>query len=141
MIRHGFGSDSSAFSDRHFLVCPNPLLPLFPRQPLLDAKDLDIDFDSATESDDDGDDDDDAFEDDDPFSTAAPPAENTEHANPNSYSWCLMRYACIRLAQNMLEKFVATAGIEIPGKWKLGSNPLNKSAAVPWRKRHTDMHS
>ena len=86
-------------------------------QPLLEGKDSEIDYDSSGEVDiDDEEDDDDAFEDDDPFSNAPPPSENLEHSNPNSYSWCLMRYACIRLAQNVLERFIAVAGIEMAGK-------------------------
>ena len=39
-----------------------------------------------------------------------------EHSDPNSYSWCLMRYAVIRLAQQILEKFINVAGIEMPGE-------------------------
>uniref|UniRef100_A0A182QT69 RAVE complex protein Rav1 C-terminal domain-containing protein n=1 Tax=Anopheles farauti TaxID=69004 RepID=A0A182QT69_9DIPT len=39
--------------------------------------------------------------------------ENTEHSNPNSYSWCIMRYALIRVAQNQLQSFIAVAGIEM----------------------------
>ena len=87
-------------------------------QPLLEGKDVEIDYDSGGEKDDDDDeeDDEDPFEDDDPFSNAPPPAENMEHSNPSSYSWCLMRYACIRLAQNVLERFLAVAGIEMAGK-------------------------
>jgi hypothetical protein len=84
-------------------------------QPLLEGKDLDIDYDSGEESDDVDEDDDDAFEDDDPFSNNPPPTENLEHSNPNSYSWCLMRYAVIRLAQKVLEKFINIAGVEMPG--------------------------
>ena len=86
-------------------------------QPLLEGKDSEIDYDSGGETDDaDEEDDEDPFEDDDPFSNAPPPAENLEHSNPSSYSWCLMRYACIRLAQNVLERFIAVAGIEMSGK-------------------------
>lgn len=92
-----------------------------PLQPLLDAKDLDIDYDSGEDSDGDDADSDDAFEDDDPFSNIPPPAENREHCDPNSYSWCLMRYAAIKLAQNVLERFIAMAGIEIPGRRELNS--------------------
>lgn len=85
-------------------------------QPLLEGKDSEIDYDSGGEMDEDEEDDEDPFEDDDPFSNAPPPAENVEHSNPSSYSWCLMRYACIRLAQNVLERFIAVAGIEMAGE-------------------------
>ena len=87
-------------------------------QPLLDSRDLDIDVDSnAEDSDDDNDDDDDDL-DDDPFSNVRAFAkdENVEHSNPHSFAWCLMRHACIVLAQQNLEKFLSMAGIEYSGK-------------------------
>lgn len=74
-------------------------------------------MDSGEESD--GENDDDAFEDDDdldPFAEPRNPDENVEHSNLNSYSWLLMRYASIRLAQDTLEKFIVMAGIELPGR-------------------------
>lgn len=43
--------------------------------------------------------------------------ENTEHSNPNSYSWCVMRLALIRVAQNHLQTFINVAGIEMQGKF------------------------
>jgi hypothetical protein len=55
-------------------------------------------------------------EDDDPFSNAPPKEENNQHSNPNSYAWCLMRYAAIKLAQGILEKFLAMAGVDTAGK-------------------------
>ncbi len=88
-------------------------------QPTLEAKDLALDYDSGCESDDDVDyDDEDEAEDDDnldPFSTAPPRAANTQHSDPNSYAWTLIRYACVKLAQTTLERFIAMAGIELPG--------------------------
>ncbi|XP_035791967.1 dmX-like protein 2 isoform X1 [Anopheles albimanus] len=39
--------------------------------------------------------------------------DNTEHSNPNSYSWCIMRFALIRVAQSQLQQFIAIAGIEM----------------------------
>ncbi|XP_055631831.1 dmX-like protein 2 isoform X2 [Toxorhynchites rutilus septentrionalis] len=39
--------------------------------------------------------------------------ENTEHSNPNSYSWCILRQALIRVAQNHLQSFINVAGIEM----------------------------
>ena len=84
---------------------------------MLDSRDLDIDVDSnAEDSDDDNEDDED--EDDDPFSNVRAFAkdENVEHSNPHSFAWCLMRHACIVLAQQNLEKFLSMAGIEYSGK-------------------------
>lgn len=82
-------------------------------KPLLDAKDLELDCDSGAESEGGGDEEE---EDDDPFSNAPLKTENTEASNPNSYAWCLMRYGCIKLAQQTLEKFISVAGIEMPGE-------------------------
>lgn len=42
--------------------------------------------------------------------------ENTEHSNPYSYSWLIMRTAILRIAQNQLQDFIAVAGIEMQGK-------------------------
>ncbi|XP_001850447.2 dmX-like protein 2 isoform X2 [Culex quinquefasciatus] len=39
--------------------------------------------------------------------------ENTEHSNPGSYSWCILRFALIRVAQNQLQTFINVAGIEM----------------------------
>ena len=80
-----------------------------------DSGDEDGDEDSSDPFGDDYDDEDD--EDLDPFSNAPPPADNVQHSDPNSFAWCLMRYASIRLAQKTLEKFIGMAGIELPGGW------------------------
>lgn len=42
--------------------------------------------------------------------------ENTEHSNPNSYSWIIMRLAIMKLAQNQLQEFINIAGIEMQGE-------------------------
>ncbi|KAL1117871.1 hypothetical protein AAG570_004184 [Ranatra chinensis] len=39
--------------------------------------------------------------------------ENTEHSNPNSYSWAVMRLAILRLIQHQLQHFLTVAGIEL----------------------------
>ena len=41
--------------------------------------------------------------------------ENNQHSDPNSYAWCLMRYASIHLAQGILERFLSLAGVEPSG--------------------------
>lgn len=41
--------------------------------------------------------------------------ENTEHYNPNSLSWLVMRLAIIKLAQHQLQTFINIAGIEMQG--------------------------
>ena len=83
-------------------------------KPLLDGKDLDLEIDSTADSDNEEGLSDE--EDDDPFSNAPPKDENNQHSDPNSYAWCLMRYACITLAQSILEKFLGVAGVETSGK-------------------------
>ena len=87
-------------------------------QPLLTSKELEVEIDSDAESDDEeeeGDED----EDDDPFSTKAlvRKDDNNEHSNPHSYSWCIMRYASIIIAQKNIEKFLTVAGIELTGNY------------------------
>lgn len=41
--------------------------------------------------------------------------ENTEHSNPYSLSWLIMRYAILKIAQNQLQEFISIAGIEMQG--------------------------
>lgn len=83
-------------------------------------------YDSADSitSDIDEDEDDDVFADplnNDPKASQASAAmkkhrrENTEHSNPYSYSWLIMRTAILRIAQNQLQDFIAVAGIEMQG--------------------------
>ena len=86
-------------------------------KPDVGPNDVEYDSEDDSEVEDAGDDDDeDAFNaDDDPFATAAPKTENVEHSDPNSYAWCLMRCAAISIAQNVIEKFIALAGIDFPG--------------------------
>ena len=39
-----------------------------------------------------------------------------EHSDPNSYSWCLMRYAIAKCIRNSLVGFLPQIGIELPGE-------------------------
>ncbi|XP_053977802.1 dmX-like protein 2 isoform X7 [Hylaeus volcanicus] len=41
------------------------------------------------------------------------PKDNTEHTNPNSYSWCVMRLAIVKILQQQLQDFLNVAGIEM----------------------------
>ncbi|KAK9294166.1 hypothetical protein QLX08_011144 [Tetragonisca angustula] len=41
------------------------------------------------------------------------PKDNTEHTNPNSYSWCVMRLAIVKILQQQLQEFLNIAGIEM----------------------------
>lgn len=42
--------------------------------------------------------------------------ENTEHSNPYSLSWLIIRAAILRIVQNQLQDFIAVAGIEMQGQ-------------------------
>ncbi len=48
-----------------------------------------------------------------------------EHSDPNSYSWCLLRYAIVKFIRNSLVSFLPQIGIELPGVWHVRKT-------VPW---------
>ena len=73
-----------------------------------------FDYDSGEESDHEGDIDDLDDEDDDPFSNVPPKAANTQHSDPDSYAWAIIRLTTLNLAQRNIESFLLTAGIELP---------------------------
>lgn len=39
-----------------------------------------------------------------------------EHSNPNSYSWCVLRLAVMKIVQCQLQDFLNVAGIELQGE-------------------------
>jgi hypothetical protein len=87
-------------------------------QPQLPAEAESVDYDSADSAVSDLDDEE---EEEDVFegTTAnpkVPDRENTEHSNPSSYSWCIMRLAIMKLVQHQLQDFLSVAGIEIQGE-------------------------
>ncbi|CRK90097.1 CLUMA_CG003815, isoform A [Clunio marinus] len=78
--------------------------------------------DSAVSDLDDDDDDEDVFADplnNDPKKTQTAAAikkhrkENSEHTNPNSLSWCILRCAIVKHAQNQIQSFINVAGLEL----------------------------
>ena len=78
--------------------------------------------DSAVSDLDDEDDDEDVFADplnNDPKKSQTAAAikkhrkENSEHTNPNSLSWCILRCAIVKHAQNQIQAFIAVAGLEL----------------------------
>lgn len=97
----------------------------FLTKPLVNAP-SDEDYDSAdsTVSDlDEDEDDEDVFADplnNDPKKSQKAAAikkhrkENSEHTNPNSLSWCILRCAIIKHAQTQLQSFIKVAGLELP---------------------------
>ncbi|KAG8301469.1 DmX-like protein 1 [Homalodisca vitripennis] len=85
--------------------------------PLLtdDAQDVDYDSaDSAVSELSEEEEEDNVFEGDSIRDKPPPPhKENTEHSNPASYSWCVMRLAIMKLVQCQLQDFLNVAGIEL----------------------------
>lgn len=60
-----------------------------------------------------------AEEEDDVFDTntkpKSKPKDNTEHTDPNSFSWCVMRLAIVKILLQQLHDFLNVAGIEMQG--------------------------
>ncbi len=91
--------------------------------PIGDRYDDDYDSaDSAVSDLDDDDDDEDVFADplsNDPKKLQVAAAikkhkkENTEHLNPNSLSWCILRLAILKHSQNLIHSFISVAGLEL----------------------------
>lgn len=87
-------------------------------QPRLESEFADeIDYDSSDSAESDLNETDDE---DDVFDTSTKPKpnpkDNTEHSNPNSYSWCIMKLAIVKILQMQLQDFLSVAGIEMQGK-------------------------
>jgi hypothetical protein len=89
-------------------------------QPQLPAEAECVDYDSADSAVSDLDDDEDEEDVFEGTATStnpkAPDRENTEHSNPSSYSWCVMRLAIMKLVQHQLQDFLGVAGIEMQGE-------------------------
>ncbi|KAG8230548.1 hypothetical protein J437_LFUL008371, partial [Ladona fulva] len=91
-------------------------------KPAIPNDDAYVDYDSADSQISDGEDGDrdDDEEEEDVFEGSAATLrartsikENTEHSNPSSYSWCVLRLAIVRLIQHQLHEFLSVAGIEL----------------------------
>lgn len=88
-------------------------------QPQLPTEAEFVDYDSADSavSDlDDEEEEEDVFEGTTTTNCKAQEKENTEHSNPSSYSWCVMRLAIMKLVQHQLQDFLNVAGIEMQGE-------------------------
>lgn len=87
------------------------------RQPQIDSEyagEIDYDSsDSAVSDLDSSEDEEDVF--DTNSKTKSKPKDNTEHMNSNSYSWCVMRLAIVKILQHQLQDFLTVAGIEMQG--------------------------
>jgi hypothetical protein len=42
--------------------------------------------------------------------------DNTEHSNPGSFAWSVMRLGMVQIVERQLKDFLTTAGIELQGK-------------------------
>ncbi|XP_073977920.1 rabconnectin-3 alpha isoform X3 [Rhodnius prolixus] len=91
------------------------MISYFLSKPSLPEEAQDVDYDSAGSnvSDLSDEDEEDVFDGDGKDSRINPNKDNTEHSNPNSYSWAVMRLAVLRIIQNQLQDFLNVAGIEI----------------------------
>lgn len=49
--------------------------------------------------------------------------DNTEHTNPMSYSWSILRLALIKFSTHKIQEFVKVAGIELQGERRTPSPP------------------
>ncbi|XP_038079441.1 dmX-like protein 2 isoform X2 [Patiria miniata] len=79
---------------------------------------MDFDSDASDSSDDEDSDDDFSYRGDDldpfaPKKRSKPSPGETEHSDFNSYSWCLMRYAFIKLILHKIQCFLPLSGIEL----------------------------
>ncbi|XP_062860822.1 dmX-like protein 2 isoform X2 [Trichomycterus rosablanca] len=75
----------------------------FVAKPFLPLSDSGALYDSDESADEDEDDDDDGFLSD---------TQMTEHSDPNSYSWCLIRFVMVKLALHNVKNFLPIAGLD-----------------------------
>ncbi|XP_047120921.1 dmX-like protein 2 [Schistocerca piceifrons] len=84
-------------------------------KPQLPAEASQVDYDSADSAESDVeelDEEEDVFEGSVTGKETVVREDNTEHCNPNSYSWCVIRLALMKLLQYQLQDFLNVAGIE-----------------------------
>ncbi|BES94787.1 Dmx-like 1 [Nesidiocoris tenuis] len=92
------------------------MISYFLSKPILPEEAQEVDYDSSgsVHSDDDEEIEEDVFEGDTTKDKDSDLKDNTEHSNPQSFSWAVMRYAILRIIQNQLQDFLNVAGIELP---------------------------
>ena len=100
-------------------------VPFITLQPYIPPSQVGVDYDSNASNSSDEEDLDTFMEEEDdlsgPFSShskkrCVPLPGETEHSDANSYSWCLMRYAVVKLVISKIQAFLPLAGIELAGK-------------------------
>jgi len=79
----------------------------------------DVDYDSAdsavSDLSEDEDEDCDIFDNTQDNKSKTGKTENTEHSNPYSYAWMVMRLAIMQLVQEQLHAFLTVAAIDLQG--------------------------
>lgn len=79
----------------------------------------DVDYDSAdsavSDLSEDEDEDCDVFDNTQDNKSKTAKSENTEHSNPYSYAWMVMRLAIMQLVQEQLHGFLTIAAIDLQG--------------------------
>ena len=53
----------------------------------------------------------------------------SEHSDTQSYSWSLMRYACIKYIRHRLTAFLPKIGLELPGRYHHTSPHIHSQLA------------
>lgn len=100
---------------RHYFLRIKIMMFMF--QPSLPDDAADVDYDSAgsEQSDEEEEEDEDVFDGETTKGKDEDLKDNTEHSNPSSYSWAVMRLAVLRIMQKQLQEFLTVAGIELQG--------------------------
>ncbi|KAK8379722.1 hypothetical protein O3P69_019607 [Scylla paramamosain] len=104
------GEGKTAYREQ-FLPPEMSIVSLLMKKPTLPMEMEGIDYDSSGS--DDEEEDLEMEEDDDVFKEPKVVAENREHCDPDSYSWCLLRLATVRAARQVVLSFLEVAGVEM----------------------------
>lgn len=92
-------------------------------KPYIDIEGIDYDSNNSDSSDEELDEyyDDDMYDDTGPFAQKKKPKVplpgEAEHSDPNSYSWCLMRYVILKFVVQKFQNFLPLSGIELAGMY------------------------
>lgn len=99
-------------------------------QPNLATEVQDVDYDSAdsavSDLSEDEDEDCDIFDNTQDNKSKSGKTENTEHSNPYSYAWMVMRLAIMQLVQEQLHAFLTVAAIDLQGNKTYKENGIFK---------------
>ncbi|XP_018017231.1 dmX-like protein 2 isoform X2 [Hyalella azteca] len=105
------GESKPAFREQ-FVSPSTSIVSFLMTKPVLPSEDENIDYDSA------GSDEEELYEEeeeeDDVFKEPKILAENKEHSDHRSYSWCLLRLACVKRAEAIIKNFFSVPQIDFP---------------------------